>query len=135
MSDSHDHEEVVVTSDYAGQNRRKATKTIDQLELDILHMFEQFESRQRQLIREMREEMLSGFPNGDLKAHADFHEARNRAAKAEEEFWRAAKSEALKQGVSGAIAVLKAVGVLALLAMAYKVGLGPAVAKVFGAAS
>lgn len=131
---SEQHEEVIVTDDYAGQNRRKQAKTMEQLELDILRMFEQFESRHKALIREMREEMLSGFPNGDLKAHAEYHEARNRAAKAEEEFWRAAKSEALKQGVSGAIAVLKTVGVLALLAMAYKIGLGPAAAKVFGVA-
>lgn len=134
MSEQPIHEEVFVTDEYAGKDRRKPARTLDQLELDILRMFEQFEQRHRQMVREMREEILSGFPGGDLKGHCDYHKGKIRAAQAEEEFWKAAKAEALKQGITGAYAVLKLVGILAILSMAYKVGLGPAAAKIFGVA-
>lgn len=128
------HEEIVATDDYSGPNRRRYSKTLEQLEEDILRLFAEFEEQHRRMMREMRTELMSGFPDGDLRGHCEYHNQRIKAAQAEEAFWHAARSEALKHGISGAFAVLKWVGILAVLGMAYKVGLGPAVAKVLGVA-
>ena len=132
---AHAHEEIVVTDDYAGPNRRTYVKTLEQLEEDVLRRFAEFEEQHRRMMREMRVELLSGFPDGDLQAHNEYHAARNKAAKAEEEFWKAARSEGLKYGVAGLFGILKWIAILTVLGLAYKVGLGPAVAKALGVAS
>ena len=126
------NDEVFVTEDYSGPNRRKYPKSLEQLEEDILMLFQQFEDSQRKMLREMRSELISGFPNGDLKGHCDYHSLKIKAAQAEEEFWKAARSEAMRQGMAGIFAVLKWVGILTVLGVAYKFGFGPAVAKAFG---
>lgn len=76
--------------------------------------------------------VLRAFPDEDVEGHRTYHDNKIKAAKAEEEFWHAAKSEVLKQGIAGAIVVLKWVLILALLGLAYKLGFGPIVAKAMG---
>lgn len=125
--------EFIVTDSYAGPNRRRYAKTLEQFEQDILLMFRQHEANEKKWIKELREEMMTGFPNGDLEGHCEYHESKIKAARAEEEFWKAAKSEAMKHGVAGLFAVLKWVLILAALGFAYKFGFGPLVAKVLGA--
>lgn len=79
------------------------------------------------------ESLYDAFPERDIHGHRDYHESKIKAAKAEAEFWHAAKNEALKHGVAGFFAVLKWVTILTVLGFAYKIGLGPLVAKLFGA--
>jgi len=76
--------------------------------------------------------ILDAFPDQDVEGHRVYHDNKIKAAKAEEECCRAAKSEVLKHGIAGIMAVLKWVLILAALGLAYKFGFGPAVAKVLG---
>lgn len=111
--------------EYTGIERRKRPENIEQL-------FREHEEREREMTEELRREFFGAFPNGDLKGHCAYHNAKIKAAMAEEQFWLSAKSEALKHGISGLFAVLKWLAILALLGLAYKVGLGPAAAKILG---
>lgn len=120
------------TDGYVGPNRRINAKSLEQLELDILNMFRQHETNEREWLKKLRDELLAAFPNGDIEGHCDYHESKIRAAQAEEEFWKTAKSEAVKHGVAGLFATLRWVTILALLGFAYKVGIGPFAAKVLG---
>lgn len=117
---------------YAGVDRRKYPKTMEQFELDVRKMFEAHEQHERKWISDLRDELLKAFPNGDIEGHCDYHISKIRAARAEEEFWKTAKSEAVKHGVAGLFATLKWVSILAVVGLAYKLGVGPAVAKVVG---
>jgi len=76
--------------------------------------------------------ILEAFPDQDVEGHRHYHENKIKAAKAEEEFWKAAKSEVLKHGVAGILAVVKWALLLVVLGLAYKFGFGPVVAKVLG---
>lgn len=125
-------DEIVFTDGYTGPNRRRYVKTLEQLEVDIEQMFRDHEERDQKRHEALRKEILAGFPNGDLEGHCEYHESKIKAAQAEEEFWKTAKSEVLKHGISGLFAVLKGVFVLAAIGFAYKYGFGPAVARVFG---
>ena len=124
--------EHIVTDAYAGPERRKYVKTMEQLELDIMKMFSEHEVKEQKWIKEVKDGILGAFPDGDIYGHHDYHESKMRAIKAEEEFWHTAKSEALKHGITGLFAVGKWIVVLTLVGLAYKIGIGPAVAKVLG---
>lgn len=119
---------------YAGPERRKRPENIEQLETSIMHMFRDHEEQERLMTADLRKEFFAAFPNGDLEGHCAYHNAKIRAAMAEEQFWQSAKSEALKHGISGLFAVIKWLAILAVLGAAYKVGLGPAAAKILGVA-
>lgn len=124
---------LISTSQYTGPERRKYNKTPEQLEEDIRQMFADHETRERDWINKLIDDLKTeAFPSGDLTGHCGYHESKIRAAQAEEEFWHTAKSEALKHGISGLFAVGKWICILAVLGLAYKVGLGPAFAKVMG---
>lgn len=123
----------IMTEHYAGPERRKYTKTPEQLEAGIRQMFIDHEARERDWTNKLIDDLKTeAFPSGDLTGHCDYHESKIRAAQAEEEFWHTAKSEALKHGISGLFAVGKWILILSLLGMAYKLGFGPAMAKIFG---
>lgn len=125
-------QEHIVTPDYAGPERRRYLKTLEQHEADIVEMFRQHEGRERKWADEIRADLLKAFPGEDIKGHCEYHELKLRAARAEEEFWHTAKSEALKYGISGLFSVGRWIMILAIVGLAYKLGLGPAAAKVFG---
>lgn len=78
------------------------------------------------------ESILDAFPGRDVKGHHDYHASKIKAAQAEEEFWKVAKMEFTKVGVSAIAGVVKVVLVLAVVGVAYKFGFGPAVAKALG---
>ena len=127
------NQEIIVTDEYTGPNRRVYSKTLEQLEVDIKQMLKDHEEREKAWINKLIDDLKTeAFPDGNLTGHCDYHESKIRAAQAEEEFWHTAKSEALKHGISGLFAVGKWVLILSLLGLAYKVGLGPAAAKLFG---
>lgn len=124
--------EHIVTDNYAGPERRKYVKTLEQLEADITKMFSDHEVREKQWIKEVKDEILKAFPDEDVEKHCDYHESKARAARAEEAFWETAKSEALKHGISGVFSIGKWIAILAVLGLAFKFGVGPAVAKFLG---
>lgn len=76
--------------------------------------------------------ILEAFPDQDVEGHRVYHENKIKAAKAEEEFWKAARSQVLRHGIAGIMAALKWVLVLTVLGLAYKFGFGPVVAKILG---
>mgnify|MGYP001767084073 CR=1 FL=1 len=82
--------------------------------------------------KEWLEGVLEAFPERDVKGHRDYHENKIKAAKAEEEFWKVAREEFTRVGVSAIAGVIKVVAVLAIVTVAYKFGLGPTVAKLLG---
>lgn len=126
-------QEIIVTEQYTGPNRRVYSKTLEQLEIDIKQMIKDHEDRERLWINKLINDLKSeAFPSGDLTGHCEYHESKIRAAQAEEEFWHTAKSEAIKHGVSGLFVVVKLMATLALLGMAWKLGFGPAMAKLLG---
>ena len=127
------NQEIIVTEEYTGPNRRVYSKTLEQLEVDIKAMLKDHEDRERAWINKIVSDLKTeAFPEGDLTGHCGYHESKIRAAQAEAEFWKTAKEEAIKRGVGGIIAVLKTVLILVILGFAFKVGLGPIAAKLFG---
>lgn len=62
------------------------------------------------------------FPDG-AEAHGEYHRKVNAAAKAEEEFWRAAKMKLLEHGLNGVFWVFVIVAGLALAGLATKLGI------------
>lgn len=110
------------------EERRDYSKISADIKAFVHDELREHELREKEWI----EGLLRGFPDGDLEGHRLYHEKKIQAAKAEAEFWNVAKSEALKNGISGIFSVLRWVTVLALLGLAYKLGFGPAVAKLFG---
>lgn len=112
---------------YAGPERRKRPEGIEQL-------LREHEEHEREMTEELRKEFFGAFPNGDLKGHCDYHNAKIKAAQAEERFWESARTEALKHGVAGFFAVVKFVAILGVLSLAYKIGVGPLFAKLLGVA-
>lgn len=104
--------EVICTEEYVGPDRRQYRKTLEQVEAHFdlkLHDHEE---------REM--------------AQISAHQAMIDAKKAEEEFWDTAKEVALKNGIAGIFAVLRWVFILAVVGLAFKLGIGPTVAKLLG---
>lgn len=126
-------QEIIVTDEYTGPNRRVYSKTLEQLEIDIKAMIKEHEECEKLWINQIIDDLKTeAFPSGDLTGHCGYHESKIRAARAEEEFWHTAKAEAIKHGITGLFSVGKWILILAMVGLAYKVGLGPAVAKAFG---
>ena len=69
------------------------------------------------------------FPDS-LEKHHDYHLAKINSAKEEAEFWKTAKTELTKVGVSALVGVLKTLMVLAFLGLLYKLGLGSIAAAI-----
>lgn len=63
------------------------------------------------------------FPDGPEK-HREYHQAKINAAKEEAEFWKTAKLELTKVGVSSLVGVIKTIAILAIVGVLYKFGLG-----------
>ena len=117
---------------YTGPDRCKRNGS-DPVTLDDLdEALETHAIKEREYVKQVMDSILKAFPNGDIEGHHAYHESKIRAARAEEEFWQTAKSEALKHGVAGLFVVGKWILILAAVGLAYKVGAGPAVAKVLG---
>jgi len=110
------------------EDRRDYSRISADIKAFVHDELKEHEARERAWI----ESLFRAFPDGDLEGHRMYHERKIKAAVAEEEFWKTAKSEALKNGISGIFAALRWVVVLAILGLAYKYGFGPAAAKLFG---
>lgn len=56
---------------------------------------------ERAYLWEVFAELKAAFPDGDFRRHHDYHEQKNKAAQAEEEFWKTAKTTLIQAGVNG----------------------------------
>ena len=112
----------------APNERRDYTSILKDIKHFVHDELAAHEEREKKWISEI----LEAFPDQDVEGHRNYHENEIKAAKAEEEFWRAAKSEVLKHGIAGIMAAVKWVLVLAVLGFAYKFGFGPVITKFMG---
>lgn len=89
---------------FAGEERRAQNANIERRLFDI---------------QQSVDLILSAFPEGDVDGHRRYHEAKIRAALAEEKFWLDLKAEAAKRGVFFVFTVLFG---LILLGLSVKLG-------------
>jgi len=75
---------------------------------------------ERKYVDGVRTSILKAFPNADIEGHHNYHDAKVKAAKAEEEFWKTAKQELIKAGVAGMIKIIWLVLCLAALGLTVK---------------
>lgn len=99
-------------SDYVGPERRSTSRIApDDRDIDL------------EMIDRRLTAVEMAFPDGPER-HRDYHQAKINSAKEEAEFWKTAKIELTKAGVSTLVGVLKTILVLALVGLLYKLGLG-----------
>lgn len=89
---------------------------------DFKMLMAEHEGREAELKNDMLIKFMSAFPEGDPVPHRDFHQKKIDAAKAEQEFWEAAKVEVFKRGLGGFFHVIWIIGGLALLGLSVKFG-------------
>ena len=124
--------EIICTEEYVGPDRRAYRKTLEQVEAHFDLKLHDHEEREMAQIRGLLDAMvMCAFPDG-IEAHRSAHQAMIDAKKAEEAFWTTAKDVALKNGIAGIFAVVRWVLILAIVGLAFKLGFGPAVAKLLG---
>ena len=124
--------EIICTEEYVGPDRRAYRKTLEQVEAHFDLKLHDHEEREMAQIRGLLDAMvMRAFPDG-IEAHRSAHHAMIDAKKAEEAFWTTAKDVALKNGIAGIFAVVRWVLILAIVGLAFKLGFGPAVAKLLG---
>lgn len=105
---------------YCGPDRRSVTE----LEVTFDKKLREHEVREQERIEALIDALKhDAFPDG-LEKHRDYHQAKINAAKDEAEFWKAAKLELTKVGVSTIAGVLKIILGLAFVGLLYKLGLG-----------
>jgi hypothetical protein len=85
-------------------------------------------TEEREYVRSLIEGVMRAFPSGP-ENHRTFHQERDKAAKAEEEFWRTAKEQLIKAGVNGIVTLVKVIVLLVALGLTVKFTLPDALAK------
>lgn len=96
------------------------SRSIDELAQKFRDHEQHEEERIKALIARFAED---AFPDGPEK-HRDYHQAKINSAREEAEFWKAAKMEMAKAGVSTLVGVIKIVLGLAFVGLMFKLGLG-----------
>lgn len=89
---------------------------------DFKLLMAEHEQRDATRDKEMMDEFMSAFPNGEPLPHRAYHQSKIDAARAEREFWEVAKVEVFKRGLGGVMHVLWIVAGLALLGLSVKIG-------------
>ncbi len=113
---------------YAGSEKRAGQRTLNDVEQAFDRKLREHEDREQERFKALIDKLSEeAFPDGPAK-HGEYHLAKITSAKEEAEFWRAARLELAKVGVSALVGVVKAVLVLALVGFLYKLGLGAVVA-------
>lgn len=112
------------TEDFLGEERRRYGHTIVDIENLLNHKLHDHEEKIQLKIVELIDQLKdAAFPGGVVK-HSEYHLAKIVSAKEEAEFWKAAKMELTKGGVSAVLWVIKTVLILAGVGLMYKFGLG-----------
>lgn len=109
---------------YKGDEHRKQGRTIADVEAAFDRKLQEHEIRERAAVQSVIDALKAeAFPDGPLK-HAEYHQAKINSAREEAEFWKTAKLELTKGGVSVVLWVVKTLLLLAGLGLLYKLGLG-----------
>lgn len=119
----------IANQEYAGPERRRYTKSIEQLEQEIRAVIAEHEERERQWIQEMRNDFSKAFPNEDPEGHCQAHEAMIKAHEAQEAFWNTVTTAAVNSGVAALFQAIKWVLLLAVVGALFNLGLGDAAAR------
>lgn len=121
--------------EYTGTEKRKQGRTIADVEAAFDRKLQDHEDREQERIQNLIDTeqarvhalisqlKTEAFPDGTIK-HGEYHQAKINSAKEEAEFWKAAKMELTKGGVSAVLWVAKTILVLAAVGFLYKIGLG-----------
>lgn len=135
---------------YRGPERRKSPRTpgesdagskaqhrtIAEVETAFEHKLREHEEREKtwliEYVETAKQEILAGFPGGDLSGHCNYHQAKIDAAREEKEFWKLAKLKLVERGVGTIFDVMRIVAILALGGLLMKLGLGAVAAKWLG---
>lgn len=111
-------------NEWKGADRRVNSRNLEEVEAAFDRKLRDHEDceeeRIRTLIARFSEE---AFPDGPEK-HRDYHQAKINSAREEAEFWKAAKMEMAKAGVSTLAGVIKIILGLAFVGLMFKLGLG-----------
>jgi len=112
-----------------GPDRRKRLGT-DPITVDDLDEALEIHSvKEREYLREVLAELKAAFPDGDFRRHHDYHEQKNKAAQAEEEFWKTAKTTLIQAGVTGVIRLVWILCLLVMLGLTVKFALPESITK------
>lgn len=85
--------------------------------------------QERAYVRQLLEGVMRAFPNGDIQGHFNYHDQKNKAAQAEEEFWKAAKLTLIQAGVAGIIRLVWVIFLLIALGLTVKFAMPESVVK------
>lgn len=111
-------------TEYTGPERRAPARSIEEVEAAFERKLLEHEKREQEwMLAQLEALKKEAFPDGAAR-HKEYHQSKINAAKEEAEFWKAAKLELTKVGVSAVVSVFKAVAILAILGFLYKVSLG-----------
>jgi hypothetical protein len=88
----------------------------DKIEQAIARALETQEDRWREMLAQ-------AFPDGDVKAHRDYHQGLMDAADEQKRFWEDARRILISKGIDGLLSVIKIVLLLAVVGAAAKFGL------------
>ena len=100
---------------------------------DFKKLMAEHEQKECLLKKEMLDEFMSAFPDGDPLPHRQYHQSKIDAAKAEKDFWVAAKMKLVEHGISGLVKVIWIVMGLALFGLSVQLGLKlPGISAWFG---
>ena len=114
---------------FGGTDRRKRLGT-DPITVDDLDEALEIHSvKEWAYLREVFAELKAAFPDGDFRRHHDYHEQKNKAAQAEEEFWKTAKTTLIQAGVNGVIKLVWILCLLVMLGMTVKFTLPESITK------
>ena len=114
---------------FGGTDRRKRLGT-DPITVDDLDEALEIHSvKEWAYLREVFAELKAAFPDGDFRRHHDYHEQKNKAAQAEEEFWKTAKTTLIQAGVNGIIKLVWILCLLVMLGLTVKFALPESIAK------
>lgn len=90
---------------------------------DFKKLMTEHEAKEVSLKEEMLNKFMSAFPGDDPVPHRAYHQSKIDAAKAEKDFWVAAKLKLVEHGISGLVKVIWIVVGLALFGLSVQLGL------------
>lgn len=90
---------------------------------DFKKLMREHEENEAKLKAEMVAQFMAAFPDEDPIGHCAFHQDKIDAARAEKEFWDAAKLKVLEAGVSGLAKAIWIILGLAVFGLSLKLGL------------
>lgn len=107
-----------------GEERRQYEKTIEAVEAAFSRALKDHEERERAKVHALINELkVDAFPGGEPTPHKAYHQSKIDAARAEKEFWQAAKLKLVEKGVGALFHVVWIAFGLMILGLGMKLGI------------